>query len=313
MIGQGDGSYTIKGTFFSMPGRWQVQAVVRRPNKFDAYANFNFMVPQPGQSSEAAGIPRVAGGLFLGMGLIVALLAVVLPTRPINRFAFGALPFLVLVSIGWYFLTIPVKATASQANPIAPNSTSIGAGKAVYTKYCEHCHGVTGKGDGPDGLLLNPRPADLTLHGVPGVHTDAQLYDWITNGLPGTRMQALERYHFRHGSLEPGQRYPLPGPGCATTLRKVRLFQKYPFIIFMAMALLLDGCTVNIGQQNNTATSTSTGMNGSTMPTMITGSGWSNLHLTGKLIFVVETSDATNVFMEVEELDLGTGGTHDNI
>ena len=39
-------------------------------------------------------------------------------------------------------------------------------------------------------MTINPRPADLTVHGVPGVHTDAQLFDWITNGLPGTRMPA---------------------------------------------------------------------------------------------------------------------------
>ena len=34
-------------------------------------------------------------------------------------------------------------------------------GKSVYAKYCV-CHGESGKGDGPAGAALNPRPRDLT-------------------------------------------------------------------------------------------------------------------------------------------------------
>jgi mono/diheme cytochrome c family protein len=53
------------------------------------------------------------------------------------------------------------------------------------------CHGLTGLGDGPAGLTLNPRPADLRQHAIPGVHTDAQLFEWITNGFPGSQMPAF--------------------------------------------------------------------------------------------------------------------------
>ena len=42
------------------------------------------------------------------------------------------------------------------------------------------------------GLTLNPRPADLTLHAVPGVHTDGTLWNWITNGYPGSVMPAFK-------------------------------------------------------------------------------------------------------------------------
>ncbi len=173
-----------------MPGSWQVQAVVRRDNKFDAYANFNFTLHNPGETNPAAATPRISGVLFLLMGLSVLLIAMSLNVRPVLRVAAGMLPFLLTLYLGVYFLTLPVQATSSQANPIVPNSQSIAAGQAVYLKNCSRCHGVSGKGDGPDGLLLNPRPADLTKHGLPGVHTDAQLFDWITNGLPGTRMPA---------------------------------------------------------------------------------------------------------------------------
>jgi len=35
-------------------------------------------------------------------------------------------------------------------------------GQQLYTKYCASCHGAAGKGDGPAGAKLNPKPGDLT-------------------------------------------------------------------------------------------------------------------------------------------------------
>jgi mono/diheme cytochrome c family protein len=35
-------------------------------------------------------------------------------------------------------------------------------GKALYTQYCMACHGVSGKGNGPSGKGLNPKPTDFT-------------------------------------------------------------------------------------------------------------------------------------------------------
>ena len=48
LIGQGDGGFIAKGTYLSLPGNWQVQAIVRRQDKFDTYANFNFTLSKPG-------------------------------------------------------------------------------------------------------------------------------------------------------------------------------------------------------------------------------------------------------------------------
>jgi len=190
LISEGDGTYSIKGTYFSLPGSWQVQAVVRRTNQFDAYANFNFVISNPALGSPASSTPHVAGAMFLLNGLLIGLLAVSIPASPSDRFAIGVLPTMFFLFVGFYYLTLPIQSNAGQVNPIVPNSSSIAEGKAVYTQYCVVCHGASGKGDGPLGVTLNPRPADLTLHGLPGIHTDEQLYDWITNGIPGSRMPA---------------------------------------------------------------------------------------------------------------------------
>ncbi len=190
LISQGDGTFTAKGTYLSLPGSWQVQAVVRRVDKFDAYANFNFALRSPGSGDQPSATPHLAGVLILFNGLLLGLLMTSLPVKPSIRFAIGVLPIMFLLVTGIYYMTLPIKVSTGEANPVPPNSQSIAEGKAVYTQYCVPCHGTSGRGDGPVGVTLNPRPADLTLHGVPGIHTDAQLYEWITNGLPGTRMPA---------------------------------------------------------------------------------------------------------------------------
>ncbi|HEX8969557.1 MAG TPA: cytochrome c, partial [Chloroflexota bacterium] len=75
-------------------------------------------------------------------------------------------------------------------DPIPPDERSLAIGKDVYTTDCEVCHGETGRGDGPAGLRLVPRPADLRLHTAPGVHTDGELYYWVAYGFAGSAMPA---------------------------------------------------------------------------------------------------------------------------
>lgn len=79
-------------------------------------------------------------------------------------------------------------------NPVPANPETLAAAKGDYEQYCLPCHGLSGKGDGPIGLTLNPRPADLTLHAEAGAHTDGQLFYWISQGYPDSAMPAFEEY-----------------------------------------------------------------------------------------------------------------------
>jgi copper transport protein len=188
LIGQGDGTFTAKGANLSLPGRWKVQAVVRREGKFDAYANFDFNFHNPGPGEQVSAISRESGLLLLLIGLVCGLLAASSREKRILRLGVGAPVTLLMISLGIFYLTRPIPVEIAQINPIPPDSQSVAAGQNLYTTYCVPCHGVTGLGDGPVGLTLNPRPADLRQHAIPGIHTDAQLFEWITNGFPGSQM-----------------------------------------------------------------------------------------------------------------------------
>jgi copper transport protein len=201
LIGDGSGMFMAKGAHLSFPGKWKVQAVVRREDKFDVYANFDLTLRPPGTIDKSAYF-REAGGLLLLIGLLTALVTITI--KPYNDIRLGlGLPLALLaISLGVLYLARPPSVENAQANPIPPSKESIAFGGAVYATKCVPCHGVTGKGDGPVGLTMNPRPADLTQHAIPGVHPDAQLFEWITNGFPGSQMPAFkstlsdtERWH----------------------------------------------------------------------------------------------------------------------
>lgn len=45
---------------------------------------------------------------------------------------------------------------------LTPNPALLARGKDVYAKTCATCHGADGKGDGPGGTGLNPKPRNFT-------------------------------------------------------------------------------------------------------------------------------------------------------
>lgn len=182
----GGGQYKVEGSYFSLPDSWQVQAVVRRPDAFDAFANLTFNL---GSSvAQSGGFPWAkASGVVLT--LMAAGYYVIWQGMARSRRQLVALTSTTCVG----FLIAGVVAFAhpepgpniTLINPIPPNEDSVAAGQALYQRNCVPCHGVSGRGDGPVGLTLNPPPANLTIHTVPGVHPDGQLYLWISDGFPG--------------------------------------------------------------------------------------------------------------------------------
>jgi mono/diheme cytochrome c family protein len=62
---------------------------------------------------------------------------------------------------------------AGRKNPVRADKASIERGGKLYKTYCVSCHGEKGKGDGPAGASLTPRPADLAR--MAAHHADGDL------------------------------------------------------------------------------------------------------------------------------------------
>lgn len=79
--------------------------------------------------------------------------------------------------------TVPAE-YAGLTNPLGADAATAGA--TVFKVNCEPCHGPTGKGDGPSGVVLDPRPRDLSTfqHTV----SDDFLFWRVNTGKPGTSM-----------------------------------------------------------------------------------------------------------------------------
>ena len=71
---------------------------------------------------------------------------------------------------------------SSMENTLIVNKENLHAGKTLYDKHCSNCHGSAGYGDGPAGIDLNPRPANVaSLSKMPMV-TDGYLFWTISEG-----------------------------------------------------------------------------------------------------------------------------------
>jgi mono/diheme cytochrome c family protein len=203
LTARGDGTYTARSADLGVADAWLLQTIIRREGEFDTFANFNLALDQ--REAATRWLPWTSASL-IGLALVLAVAVWVLwpdgVWRRVGRPAAlsGAAAVLAL-SVYWLAQPAPVDAN-SLLNPIPASPASTDAGHALYEANCLACHGPEGAGDGLVGLTLNPRPADLRAHAVPGVHSDGQLYRWITGGFPGSVMPAFaetltdeERWH----------------------------------------------------------------------------------------------------------------------
>jgi mono/diheme cytochrome c family protein len=64
-------------------------------------------------------------------------------------------------------------------------------GKTIYERLCVTCHGAQGKGDGPAGPMMTPRPADFTSAKIKS-KPDSELLKSIQDGRPPTTMPGFQ-------------------------------------------------------------------------------------------------------------------------
>ncbi len=80
--------------------------------------------------------------------------------------------------------TLAIAAFALVVSAGSAQAGDAAAGKTVYDTNCSSCHGPSGKGDGPVGAALNPKPRDFSAgsfkfdadkSGTPGEDADLKL------------------------------------------------------------------------------------------------------------------------------------------
>jgi copper transport protein len=206
------GRYSASGSQLSMPGRWQAELGVQglggseerqqyslavgqapgvyRPAFSPAYI-LVLMVRDPDRQQDAPINPRLASTL----AALVAAGAILSYARRARRPARGRLIRVTAFTFLAFGLALGTATVAeayrkSLPNPVPADGASLARGQQVYFANCAACHGVTGRGDGPAGRTLRPRPADFRVHMAAG-HTDRQLFDWITRGVEDTPMPAF--------------------------------------------------------------------------------------------------------------------------
>jgi len=88
---------------------------------------------------------------------------------------------------GW---TIPPEAK-QERNPIAVTPQVLAAGRALYEKNCERCHGPKGVGDGPDADPEHMAEMDLTNPRRAARNPDGVVFYKIWNGRRKPKMPAF--------------------------------------------------------------------------------------------------------------------------
>ncbi len=73
--------------------------------------------------------------------------------------------------------------------PTAPTQApDVARGATLYQSHCAVCHGASGRGDGPAGLQLDPRPVNFTDQTRADQRSPLSLYEVISQGVEGTPM-----------------------------------------------------------------------------------------------------------------------------
>jgi mono/diheme cytochrome c family protein len=204
------GAYTFPASQLGLSANWDLNVIVRRAGVPDESASFvvdtqGAGLQPPRFVSDEWRFPRMTPVSRLTLALAFAVVvggAIGVRKLPgLEPLAAGLLlTMTALITAGFlvtsYRLSIPVSASTSLENPIPADDASIKRGEDLYVARCLTCHGATGGGPNEETVADDPSHdhganADLLASRVEK-QRDGDLYDSITNGVPGTDMPAYD-------------------------------------------------------------------------------------------------------------------------
>jgi mono/diheme cytochrome c family protein len=78
-----------------------------------------------------------------------------------------------------------------ESNPVVLDRAVLAKGQGLYKSKCQRCHGVSGRGDGPDAERKDP-PGDLTDARRASRNPDGVMFYKIWNGRSKPNMPAMK-------------------------------------------------------------------------------------------------------------------------
>jgi mono/diheme cytochrome c family protein len=85
-------------------------------------------------------------------------------------------------------------------NPLKPSQANLPEAHRIYDDKCSECHGDSGKGDGSQAKMYEPRPTDLTDAQHMNSVSDGELYYKITEGhrpMPGFKKRFTDEQRWQ--------------------------------------------------------------------------------------------------------------------
>jgi mono/diheme cytochrome c family protein len=94
---------------------------------------------------------------------------------------------------------VPEEAKRVQ-NPLKPSQANLPAAQRLYLDKCAECHGDSGKGDGSQAKMYDPRPTDFTDAAHMNSVSDGELFYKISEGhrpMPGFKKRFTEEQRWQ--------------------------------------------------------------------------------------------------------------------
>jgi putative copper export protein len=197
-------SYQGEATF-PMPGSWRLELELNKQGGDLITGSYNFEIPSlplvkdlRTYLSSSSIIYNSSNKItfFVGVFLIIIYGWMTRRSQTGQFPAWTSIAGLVGILIGLYLvMSVTLVKTYPSTywnNPQPYTSMSVIAGEVSYMEYCADCHGQAGRGDGTWAIENRGFiPSLFSPH--MDIHTDGEIYWWITYGIPSLAMPPLEQ------------------------------------------------------------------------------------------------------------------------